>query len=470
MNSICKRSFDFVLALAGMIIALPLMATISLLLWIESPGNVFFAQERLGWNGKRFKLYKFRKFPADMGTGGTGVTVSGDARLTPLGRILERTKLDELPQLWNIIKGEMSFVGPRPETLRFAELFQGEFAEILQFKPGIFGPNQIKYRNEAEMYPPSESPEEYYKEVLFPDKAKNDLVYFRHANCFSDIKWIIQGIWVSLIGAINWKRLAGLHLRIIAIDAAMVAIAWFIAWGFRYSINPLSVQFSVLTTGLWLSPLLMIGILAVGGCYQHPVRSFSISDALRLCVTATVGWLFFFLVLIGFVERGVSILLAPLGWLCVIPLLILPRVGRRLMWERFLGERDHSDDCRLLIYGAGRFGTALANWLKTNSAGIHFIGFLDDASELRHRRMNGYRVLGRGVDIPTVHERYDIDEIWVSFLPSRSVRERLQFVCDKLQIRMVMIPEQEPFQRFKEVPSNLRNTSASFQHSQKKAA
>ena len=132
------------------------------------------------------------------GDAGPGVTVNGDIRMTRLGRFLERTKLDELPQLWNILKGEMSFVGPRPESKRFAHLFNGEYKAVLRYVPGIFGPSQVQYRNEGMLYPPDEDPETYYCRVVFPEKAKLDTDYYNKAYFYSDIGWIIRGITVSI--------------------------------------------------------------------------------------------------------------------------------------------------------------------------------------------------------------------------------------------------------------------------------
>jgi lipopolysaccharide/colanic/teichoic acid biosynthesis glycosyltransferase len=186
MYALSKRIFDLAFAIVLLIISAPLMGGIALLVWLESPGNVFFCQERLGVHGRRFWLRKFRKFPAHWGDSGPAVTVRGDLRRTMIGRILERTKLDELPQLWNILKGEMSFVGPRPESLRFAHLFKGDAAGVLRHIPGLFGPTQIAFRNESQLYPADRDPEGYYQEVLFPQKARLDIEYFQKANCLTD--------------------------------------------------------------------------------------------------------------------------------------------------------------------------------------------------------------------------------------------------------------------------------------------
>jgi Sugar transferases involved in lipopolysaccharide synthesis len=164
-----------ILSVLGLIVSAPLMILIAAAIRLESTGPIIFSQPRLGFKGKHFRVHKFRKFPSNWGVSGSGVTVAGDARMTAVGAFIERTKLDELPQFWNILKGEMSFVGPRPESLAYSDLFKGEYAALLDYVPGIFGPNQVEFRNEAELYPSDQDPDEFYRTVLFPEKAKKIL-------------------------------------------------------------------------------------------------------------------------------------------------------------------------------------------------------------------------------------------------------------------------------------------------------
>jgi lipopolysaccharide/colanic/teichoic acid biosynthesis glycosyltransferase len=159
---------------------------------------------------------------------GTGVTVAFDARMTKLGMFLERTKIDELPQLWNILRGDMSVVGPARKH-EIQRLFVGEYAELLQYKPGIFGPNQTKFRNEAELYPPDVSPETFYRETLFPLKARRDLAYFRETNPFKDLLFIARGVLATLSGIFSWRRIVNLHAKIVIADVLMIEAAYFLA-------------------------------------------------------------------------------------------------------------------------------------------------------------------------------------------------------------------------------------------------
>lgn len=192
-DAVLKRSVDVALSLIGLMVLSPIMLLIAVAIRLESPGPALFRQVRLGYRGREFQLYKFRKF-ADGPAAGLAVTLKNDPRMTPIGRILERSKLDELPQLWNILMGDMSLVGPRPETLDFAECFVGGFKLVHEFRPGLFGPSQAIFRNESSLYPPDQDPHEFYRNVLFPAKAAIDLEYFGQRTLLSDFGWIVKGV------------------------------------------------------------------------------------------------------------------------------------------------------------------------------------------------------------------------------------------------------------------------------------
>jgi lipopolysaccharide/colanic/teichoic acid biosynthesis glycosyltransferase len=180
------------LALGLLAMLLPLLALIAAAIVLEDGGPVFFAQRRLGQDGRPFALLKFRKFAADCGTAGRAVTVSGDTRLTRVGRFIEHCKLDELPQLWNIVRGDMAFVGPRPESMYFADCFSAGYHDLLRYRPGIFGPAQALFRDEKHMYQDGCDPEEFYRRVLFPAKARIDLAYYPARSWRSDLGWICR--------------------------------------------------------------------------------------------------------------------------------------------------------------------------------------------------------------------------------------------------------------------------------------
>jgi lipopolysaccharide/colanic/teichoic acid biosynthesis glycosyltransferase len=196
VDTACRRVFDVTVALMGLIVFAPLMIMIALAIRLDTRGPVFFSQIRLGRGGRHFRLHKFRKFVHGPEASGRAVTLKNDRRMTRVGRFLERTKLDELPQLWNVLNGDMSIVGPRPETLDFADCFAGSYRHVLDYTPGLFGPNQVIFRNESSLYPAHRDPHEFYRTVLFPAKATIDLSYYPRRTLVTDLGWLTRGVLV----------------------------------------------------------------------------------------------------------------------------------------------------------------------------------------------------------------------------------------------------------------------------------
>jgi len=194
---IARRVLDLLIAALAIVVLTPLAALICLAILIEDGRPIFFTQTRLGLKGKYFRIYKFRKFYKSIGATAP-LTLKDDARMTRLGHVLARTKLDELPQFWNVLKGDMSIVGPRPESIDFADCFTGTYERVLDYKPGIFGPSQVCLRDESSLFPANSDPLQFYRDVLFHQKALNDLAYYPHRTIVSDIRWIIRGILVTL--------------------------------------------------------------------------------------------------------------------------------------------------------------------------------------------------------------------------------------------------------------------------------
>jgi lipopolysaccharide/colanic/teichoic acid biosynthesis glycosyltransferase len=191
-----RRVLDILCAGVAASAFVPLLLIVTLAIWIESGRPILFSQLRLGQNGRPFRIYKFRKFRPDCDSHGCPLTVEGDGRLTAVGRVLAASKLDELPQLWNVLRGDMSLVGPRPESIAFTDCFRNGFEKILEYRPGLFGPCQVMFRNESKLYPDGVAAVEFYRQVLFPAKAEIDLAYFPHRTLVSDLGWILRGAWM----------------------------------------------------------------------------------------------------------------------------------------------------------------------------------------------------------------------------------------------------------------------------------
>jgi lipopolysaccharide/colanic/teichoic acid biosynthesis glycosyltransferase len=202
-----RRALDVTVAGLAMCVLSPVFLIVALAIRIESGGPILYSQLRLGQNGRPFSIFKFRKFKASCDLHGYPLTLDGDDRLTRVGRILVATKLDELPQLWNVLRGNMSLVGPRPESLAFNDCFRNGFEAILKHKPGLFGPCQVVFRHESRLYPADGSAAEFYREVLFPAKAKVDLAYFSRRTLASDLGWILRA--AGVIALDSWAAFAG---------------------------------------------------------------------------------------------------------------------------------------------------------------------------------------------------------------------------------------------------------------------
>ena len=202
-----RRLVDVLCAGAAMVVSLPVFLLVAIAIWIEDGRPFLYSQLRLGLNGSPFRMYKFRKFRADCDDRGSPLTVANDDRMTKIGKVLAAFKLDELPQLWNILRGDMSFVGPRPETLVFADCFRNGFETILQHRPGLIGPCQILFRHENTLFPEDGNVADFYREVLFPAKAKIDLAYYPNRTVMSDLGWVVQAVWIVVAEPLlNWMR------------------------------------------------------------------------------------------------------------------------------------------------------------------------------------------------------------------------------------------------------------------------
>ena len=193
---ITKYIFDRLMALIGLLVLWPVLLVVAILIRIKMPGGpVIFTQRRVGRNGKLFTMYKFRSMT--VGHGGSSVSVAGESRITPLGAKLRHYKLDELPELWNVLIGDMSFVGPRPDVPGYADQLKGADREVLKLRPGITGPASLKYRDEEDLLARQSDPQRYNDEVIFPDKVRINLYYLHHYSFIKDI----QMIFCTILGS-----------------------------------------------------------------------------------------------------------------------------------------------------------------------------------------------------------------------------------------------------------------------------
>jgi len=190
-----KRLFDLLFALAGLIVLAPLWLIVGLLIKLDSPGPVFYKGERIGKDGIPFRMCKLRTMVANADRMGSALTHSTDPRVTRVGRTLRNWKIDEFPQLLNILRGEMSVVGPRPESPRYVKHYTPEQSRVLQVKPGMTGLTQVRFRHEEDLLSRCANLEEDYVERIMPQKLALDLQYMENQSLSLDVKLIIQTFW-----------------------------------------------------------------------------------------------------------------------------------------------------------------------------------------------------------------------------------------------------------------------------------
>lgn len=195
-----KRAFDYLVAVIGLVLLFPLFVVVGILIKVDSSGPIFFRQERIGKGFRPFLIYKFRTMVEDAARRGAAITVGADPRITRVGGYLRQTKIDELPQLVNVLMGEMSLVGPRPEVARYVEMFRKDYEEILQVRPGITDLASLRYQNESEWLSRFDQPELEYVNHVLPEKIKLAKNYVQRTSMSSDIVLILKTV-PKLFGA-----------------------------------------------------------------------------------------------------------------------------------------------------------------------------------------------------------------------------------------------------------------------------
>ncbi|MBR5559848.1 MAG: sugar transferase [Clostridia bacterium] len=189
-----KRAMDIAISGCALLVIWPVLLIIALAIKIDDPGPVFYRQVRVGRNGKEFRIFKFRTMVVDADKKGLQITVGRDNRITRMGRLLRKTKLDELAQLINVFTGEMSFVGPRPEVPKYVNMYTPYQRQVLLVRPGITDYASIAYRNENDMLEGADDPERMYIDVIMPDKIELNMKYLREISPLADIRLILSTI------------------------------------------------------------------------------------------------------------------------------------------------------------------------------------------------------------------------------------------------------------------------------------
>jgi len=375
-----KRCLDLVLACIGLVLVLPLFPVIGLFIKLNSRGPILYRCYRIGKDGKPFKMYKFRTmFEASIPVGAS-VCPQDDPRVTSFGRILRRTKVNELPQLLNILKGEMTFVGPRPEAPDLAALYPSYAKAIFTVTPGLVGPNQILGRNEEEWYPPDVDPQQHYIEEILPKKLPLDLEYVRHPSLMKDAQYLVLGIKETVCKAISWKLVLQnkSQLYLLGTDVMLSFISFGLAHLLRFAGL---VEAQTLSPFLHLFPfmvLMRLPCFVYFGLYRTLIRYISYTDIWNVLKAISTSSILFIGLTFLFDVRTFPRSVLFIDGLCLFVCMTAVRLGLRL-FRAWQGRSQIAEEKkrRVFIFGAGNAGALVFRCLRASQEAYEVIGFLD---------------------------------------------------------------------------------------------
>jgi lipopolysaccharide/colanic/teichoic acid biosynthesis glycosyltransferase len=431
------RMLDILMSLLGLLGLIIMLPFVALLIKLDSRGPVFYSGDRVGLNGKIFKMYKFRTMQETPDFQGPSVSCQGDPRVTDVGRVLRRLKLNEFPQFLNVLRGEMALVGPRPETPDLAAAYPPEARRIFTVKPGLIGPNQILGRNEEELYPSGVDPQQFYIDQILPQKLPLDLQFIDDQSLLKNFKYLLQGALVTITGAIGRRHLLDNLSQIFLLlsDIGLCLVSFILAHFIRFGMHHLNMACYRLLP--W-AVLVRLPIFIYFGFYNVLFRHLALYDIKRvftgvaLASTALITLAF----LCGWAENGRGLFL--IDWLCLTTLLIGYRVLIKKLYLRHKGKASANDEkTRVLIWGAGDCGELCLRFLqKERQPSYEVLGFIDDNPRKRGKRLGGVQVLGDRHHLDIVSQLYKVQQVFIA-ISSASLHElkKILKICRDLGLR-----------------------------------
>lgn len=476
-----KRTFDVCMAALGLVLTAPLLILISILIKLDSQGPVIFRQVRVGQGFRPFAIQKFRTMTVDALGTCLPLTVGQDPRITRIGRILRKFKLDELPQLLNVLVGDMSFVGPRPEVPRYVERLRSEFAEVLTVRPGITDLASLRYIDEATLLAFSSNPEEEYQIKILPEKLRLAKLYIRHMSLRFDLAIVVQTLLhiarlpvvVFMLPELKtavepsltspWTSLTSLILKwrkpiIVVLDVVLIILANYFAFVLRYDGSiPEGEIHTFERTVLALVAIRGVAF-ALFGLNEGLWRYTSIWDLQNIMggvLTSTV-------VFYGWVHWVMGISSYPRSIFAIDAILLIGFLAGMRLSSRVLRDKSIFQNRRkVLIIGAGDSGERVVREMKTRKVfNCRPIGFVDDNVGLLNQRIHGVRVLGTVQDLPKLVEGLR-PEVVVVAVPN-SAPEFLRDLVIKLEpynVSIKTLPAKEELLADQSTVSQIRNVS-----------
>jgi lipopolysaccharide/colanic/teichoic acid biosynthesis glycosyltransferase len=442
---VAKRVLDFVVALLALALGWPLFLAIAVLIKLDSKGPIFFRQERAGRDGVSFRIFKFRSMIVGAYRSGARLTVKRDPRITQVGQVLRWTKLDELPQIINVLLGDMALVGPRPEDPYFVNFYGEENLGVLSVKPGLIGPSQIAGRDEVDLYPEGvEDTEKYYIEHILSEKLARDLHYVENATFWGDIKFLISGafgVLASQFKASFLSRSKG-RLALLSMDLGLIVIAYVMANFIHYDWRLPERAWSYIAPTAFWCVVLKPPVLIYFGLYQRSARWVGRRDL--AAIVKAVGFSSAFVVAVAFLtglqshSRAVFIVDATL--------LIFLMAGFRFTLRHLLSGASRNVDqgpyTRVLVAGSGHGGeTILRSLLEDPKSRFLPVGIIDHEPNRWGALIHGIRVMGGATDIAMTASTHGVEMVLVSLADmDPSVVRDIAEACRKLDIEYRLIP------------------------------
>lgn len=438
-----KRAIDIILSLLGLLVLLPLLPFIGIAIKLDSMGPIFYLADRIGKDMVNFKMYKFRTMIDTPVQVGQSVCPQYDPRVTKVGKFLRRTKLNELPQLINILKGQMTFVGPRPEAPDLAEGYSKEAKIVFTVKPGLVSPASILCRNEEECYPPGVNAKQHYFENLLPEKLRLDLAYINNQSIFKDFQYIFMGIKETFVGAISKKHLYD-NLSQICLFLADFLITLFVFLMMTAALSMFSANIDSREIILFclVGGTVRMSFYSICGMYSSLIRYISVYDIKHVLYASTAGGIVLLLVAKLVNLNHYTVAVAIVESLLLSAILSGLRIILRFYHKKKYGAVERYQRRRVLIYGVDDYGYLACNILSSSGFSPYdIVGFIDDNTSNLGKTVNGYKVLGNRHHIGDLTKLYHIEEIIISrrFPEIRNLLE-LICLCNKLDIECRVLP------------------------------
>jgi FlaA1/EpsC-like NDP-sugar epimerase/lipopolysaccharide/colanic/teichoic acid biosynthesis glycosyltransferase len=436
-----KRLLDVCAALVGLLVLSPLLLVVAIAVKLDSRGPVLFRQLRIGRRGLPFPLYKFRSMFVDSDRGAP-ITAGADRRITRTGRLLRLWRLDELPQLFNVLKGDMSLVGPRPEAPAIVERYTLEQRQVLEVRPGITGPTQLASLDEAARLPADVDPTEYYVRHVMPTKLDLDLQYIRTRTLVGDLRILLSTPLRVALFALARPRLSRVpKLARLLTDLALVAAATYFAYFARFDGAIPAGDVRVMLEGL---PLVLTAYgfaFLYLGTFRSIWRYVGVPDFWQVAKSIAIGagLTAFVLYMVRWPYPRSVLVLTP-----AFALLLL--CASRLTWRSLAPALTASaatvERRRVVIVGAGRTGASVAREiLGTPGLAYDVVGFVDDAPHLQRATLNNLPVLGTTVELEELTAKYELCEAIIAIpRPTLAQLRRIREACGRAGLVFKTLP------------------------------